>query len=85
MNQIQDMWDFAEYLVWLSEVETGFVSHEEAEETMDGYWRMCYCGPERGYDHRTAERAVATSPGLYQMFLDWRRRCAAAGPSDTTF
>ena len=67
-RQAEDVVTYAEYLVWVAEVDTGFVDCYDAEELIEGYWMM-YPVP-----NGEATRAIATSPGIYGLFLEWRRR-----------
>lgn len=66
MNQIADMLAYADFLVWVSEVERGWVECPAAEELIDGYYLMYPVGSSVDGD-----RAVATSPALYAHYEDW--------------
>lgn len=74
INQVVEMLDYAEFLVWVEAVQTGFIDHDEAEEITHGYWVMNYLGPGAGYDRVRAEEMTSTSLKLYSLFLSWRTR-----------
>lgn len=69
-NQIETMLVYAEFLVWVSEVDAGFVYAPDTEETIDGYYRM--------FEGIEAERHVHTSPGIWAEYLEWRRHAEVA-------
>lgn len=73
-SQVEDMLEYAEFLVWAYEVDTGFVDCEAAAELIEGYWLMYVpSDPAPLHNFTLAERAIATSPSLYALFLERQR------------
>lgn len=65
LNQIHEMLMYAEFVVWIDEVDTGHIEHSEAEEILAVAYET--------WNATEAVKVLQESPSLYALYLKWYR------------
>lgn len=60
-SEVQSLWAYAEFLVWVDGVDTGFIENDEAEELLAQTYEC--------YDASEAVRLLWRNDTLYTMFI----------------
>lgn len=73
-SNIDKMLKHAEYIVWLSEVDTGMVDHQDAFTLIEQAWyAVSFVHPPTSPRWDILYRTLSQSQTLFDMYTEWKR------------